>query len=177
MIESRITIHHSRLLLCVAGLLAPAPATAQQYPTKPIRFIIAQAPGGQNDVQARIIGAKLSEALGQPIVYDNRPGAGGQIAFELFAQAPADGYTLGSGSIYESNSWQGIVTRAGTQGQIIARLHSETVKVLRLPEVRNPIASQGNDIAASSPEEFTAYIRSEMEKWGKVIKAAGVQGE
>jgi tripartite-type tricarboxylate transporter receptor subunit TctC len=309
-------------------LLATAPAIAQQYPVKPVRFIIAQAPGGQNDVQARLIGAKLSEALGQPIVYDNRPGAGGQIGFELLAQMPPDGYTIASGSIstlavipmmprkprydplkdfapvtlvstspyvitvhpsvpahsvkqlvalararpdavvygsagiatgmhlttelfmmtagikmvhvpykggapattdllaghvavmfnnvitamphvksrrlralavttqkrspalpeaptvaeagypgYESNSWQGIVTRAGTPGRIVARLHSEAVKVLKLPEVRNPIAAQGNDIVASSPEEFTVYIRSEMEKWGKVIKAAGVQGE
>lgn len=49
---------------------------------------------------------------------------------------------------FESSSWQGIVSRGGTPGQIIARLHSETVKVLRLPEVRNPIAAQGNDIAA-----------------------------
>jgi tripartite-type tricarboxylate transporter receptor subunit TctC len=295
---------------------------------KPIRFIIAQAPGGQNDVQARIIGQKLAEALGQPMVYDNRAGAGGQIGFELLAQTPPDGYTIASGSIstlavipmmprkprydplkdfapvtlvstspyvitvhpsvparsvkqlvalakagpdtvvyaspgvatgvhlttelfmmtagirmvhvpykggapattdllagqvavmfnnvitavphvrvgrlralavttakrspalpeaptvgeagypgYESNSWQGIVTRAGTPGNIVARLHSEAVKVLNLPEVRNPIAAQGNDIIASSPEEFTAYIRSEMDKWGKVIKAAGVQGE
>jgi len=78
---------------------------------------------------------------------------------------------------YESNSWQGIVTRAGTPGNIVARLHSEAVKVLNLPEVRNPIAAQGNDIVASSPEEFSAYIRTEMEKWGKVIKAAGVSGE
>jgi tripartite-type tricarboxylate transporter receptor subunit TctC len=132
---------------------------------------------GQNDVQARPIGARLSEALGQPIVCDNRPGAGGRIGFELLAQTPPDGYTIASGSIYESNSWQGIVTRAGTPGQIIARLHSEAVKVLNLPDVRNPIAAQGNDIVASSPEEFTAYIRSEMDKWGKVIKAAGVSGE
>ena len=85
-------------LWCAAALLA-APVGAQQWPAKPIRFIIAQAPGGQNDVQARIIGAKLAEALGQPIVYDNRPGAAGQIAFELMAQTPPDGYTVASGSI------------------------------------------------------------------------------
>ena len=53
---------------------------------------------------------------------------------------------------FESNSWQGIVTRAGTPGPIVARLNSEAVRVLQLPEVRNPIVSQGNDIAASSPE-------------------------
>jgi tripartite-type tricarboxylate transporter receptor subunit TctC len=310
-------------LLCATALV-----DAQQYPAKPIRFIIAQAPGGQNDVQARIIGQKLAEALGQPMVYDNRAGAGGQIGFELLAQTPPDGYTIAMGSIstlavipmmprkprydpvrdfapvtlvstspyvvtthpsvpahtikqlvalaktrpgalnfatsgvgtgihlvtelfmmtagikmvhvpykggapaatdliaghaavmfnnvitavphvragklralavttvvrspalpetptvaesgypgFESNSWQGIVTRAGTPEPIVARLNSEAVKVLQLPEVRNPIVSQGNDIAASSPEAFLAYMRSEMDKWGKVIKAAGVSGE
>ena len=80
-------------------LLLAAPASAQQWPAKPIRFIIAQAPGGQNDVQARLIGAKLAEALGQAMIYDNRPGAGGQIAFELMAQTPPDGYTIAMGSI------------------------------------------------------------------------------
>jgi tripartite-type tricarboxylate transporter receptor subunit TctC len=78
---------------------------------------------------------------------------------------------------FESNSWQGIVTRAGTPGPIVARLNSEAVKVLQLPEVRNPIVSQGNDIAASSPEAFLAYIHSEMEKWSKVIQTAGVKNE
>jgi tripartite-type tricarboxylate transporter receptor subunit TctC len=328
MVESRIAIHHSRLLLLCVALLLAAPVDAQQYPAKPIRFVIAQAPGGQNDVQARIIGQKLAEALGQPMVYDNRPGAGGQIGFELLAQTPPDGYTIAMGSIstlavipmmprkprydplrdfapvtlvttspyvvtthpsvparsikqlvalakaqpgaiayatagsatgihlttelfmmtagismvhvpykggapattdllagqvavmfnnvitavphvrtgrlralavttarrspalpaaptvaesgypgFESNSWQGIVTRAGTPGPIVARLNSEAVKVLQLPEVRNPIVSQGNDIAASSPEAFLAYIHSEMEKWSKVIQTAGVKNE
>jgi tripartite-type tricarboxylate transporter receptor subunit TctC len=78
---------------------------------------------------------------------------------------------------FESNSWQGIVTRAGTPGAVIARLNAETVKVLQLPDVRNAIAGMGNDIAAGSPEAFLAYISSEMEKWGKVIKAANVRSE
>jgi tripartite-type tricarboxylate transporter receptor subunit TctC len=320
-------IHDPRVWLCAAALLA-VPAGAQPYPAKPVRFIIAQAPGGQNDVQARLIGQKLAEALGQPMVYDNRAGAGGQIGFELLAQTPPDGYTIAMGSIstlavipmmprkprydplkdfapvtlvstspyvvnthpsvpalsikqlvalakarpgqlayatsgvatgihlttelfmmtagikmvhvpykggapattdliagqvavmfnnvitavphvktgrlralavttvkrspavpevptvaesgypgFESGSWQGIVTRAGAPQAIVARLNGETVKVLQLPEVRNPIASQGNDIAAGTPEEFTAYIRREMEKWGKVIQTAGVKND
>jgi len=91
---------HPYLVTLISSLLcAAAPASAQQYPVKPIRFIIAQAPGGQNDVQARLIGQKLAEALGQPMVYDNRAGAGGQIGFELLAQTPADGYTIAMGSI------------------------------------------------------------------------------
>jgi tripartite-type tricarboxylate transporter receptor subunit TctC len=323
--RSRVTGHGSRFLLCAAALQLTAPAGAQSWPAKPIRFIIAQAPGGQNDVQARIIGQKLAEALGQPMVYDNRPGAGGQIGFELLAQTPPDGYTIAMGSIstlavipmmprkprydplrdfapvtlvttspyvvtthpsvparsikqlvalakaqpgaiayatagsatgihlttelfmmtagismvhvpykggapattdllagqvavmfnnvitavphvrtgrlralavttahrspalpaaptvaesgypgFESNSWQGIVTRAGAAETVVARLNAEVVRILNSAEVRSINASQGNDIAASSPEVFLAYMRSEMEKWGKVIRAVGV---
>ncbi len=295
---------------------------------KPIRFIIAQAPGGQNDVQARLIGQKLAEALGQPMVYDNRAGAGGQIGFELLAQTPPDGYTLAMGSIstlavipmmprkprydplkdfapvtlattspyfvavhpsvparslkqlvgiakarpgalsyatpgsgtgihlttelfmmiagikmthvpykggapatmdliagnvavmfnnatttvphvatgklralavstakrspalpdvvtvaeagypgFESNSWQGIVTRAGTPPAIIARLNGEVVRILGMPDVKSINQNLGNEDAAGTPEAFLAYIRTEMEKWGKVIKAAGVTNQ
>jgi tripartite-type tricarboxylate transporter receptor subunit TctC len=327
-VDPRPTIHVPRVLLCAAVLLAAASAGAQPYPVKPIRFIIAQAPGGQNDVQARLIGQKLGEALGQPMVYDNRAGAGGQIGFELLAQVPPDGYTLAMGSIstlavipmmprkprydplkdfapislattspyfvtvhpsiparslkqmtalakarpgalsyatpgsgtgihlttelfmmiagikmthvpykggapatmdliagnvavmfnnattsvphvatgklralavstarrspalpdvvtvaeagypgFESNSWQGIVTRAGTPPAIIARLNGEVVRILGLPEVKSINQNLGNEDAGGTPEAFLAYIRTEMEKWGKVIKAAGVTNQ
>jgi tripartite-type tricarboxylate transporter receptor subunit TctC len=69
-------------------------ACAQSFPTKPIRWIIDFPPGGPSDSLARVVGEKLSAALGQPIVYDNRPGANGVIAYGLAARAPADGYTL-----------------------------------------------------------------------------------
>lgn len=82
--------------LLAAVLLAPVTVAAQSWPVKPIRFMIVQAPGGQNDVQLRLIGPRLAEALGQPIIYDNRPGAGGALGFELFAQTPPDVYATGS---------------------------------------------------------------------------------
>jgi tripartite-type tricarboxylate transporter receptor subunit TctC len=324
--ETRIPA--SLLHLVIASLFLGAPAAAQQWPAKPIRFIIAQAPGGQNDVQARLIGQKLADALGQPMIYDNRPGAGGQIGFELLAQTPPDGYTIAMGSIstlavipmmprkprydplkdfaavtlattspyfvtvhpsvparslkeltalakaqpgalsyatpgtgtgihlttelfmmiagikmvhvpykggapatmdliaghvavmfnnatttvphvatgklrvlavstarrspalpevptageagypsFESNSWQGIVTRAGTPPAIVSRLNGEVARILGLPDVRTTNRALGNEAAAGSPEEFLAYMRAEMEKWGKVIKAAGVRNE
>jgi tripartite-type tricarboxylate transporter receptor subunit TctC len=66
----------------------------KDYPAKPIRFIVATAPGGSNDVLARMIGAKLHEAWGQPVIIDNRGGGGGNIAANVAAKSPPDGYTL-----------------------------------------------------------------------------------
>ena len=314
--------------LVVGALVASAlsaPAHAQNYPTRSIRFIVPQQPGGQNDVQARLIAQRLAEVLGQPVVVDNRPGAGGAVGFELAAQTPPDGHMLALGSIstlavipmmpkkprydvlkdfapvtliskspyivvvhpavpaktikelvalararpgaltyassgtatgvhlttemfklaagidmvhvpykgsapatiallsgeaavmfnnvisamphvrngklralgvtssrrshaapevptiaesgyrgFEAGSWQGIVVRAGTPPEIVARLNREIVKILNTPEVKDPIQRDGNDVVADTPAEFTAFIRSEMDKLGKVIRAAKV---
>lgn len=79
-------------VLAAAGI---APAAAQtDYPARPIRVIVPLAPGGGSDVTTRFIGVRLSERLGQPIVVDNRPGAGSAIASEIAAGAPPDGHTL-----------------------------------------------------------------------------------
>lgn len=67
---------------------------ALQYPAKPIRMIVTSAAGSGPDITARIVGQKLTGSLGQPVVIENRPGAGGSIAAELVAKAPPDGYTL-----------------------------------------------------------------------------------
>jgi len=69
-------------------------ARAQAYPTRPVRWIVGFAPGGGNDIVARLMGQWLSERLGQPFIIDNRPGGGTNIATEAVVRAPADGYTL-----------------------------------------------------------------------------------
>ncbi|MGY2486926.1 tripartite tricarboxylate transporter substrate binding protein [Cupriavidus sp. CP313] len=74
--------------------LAAAPAFAEAYPGKAIRLVVPFPPGGPTDTAARIIGQKMSEALKQPVVVDNRPGASGTIGAENVAKSPADGYTL-----------------------------------------------------------------------------------
>ena len=80
----------------LAGIaaLAGAAAHAQTYPAKPVRFIVPFAPGGGNDIVARLIGGKLSEAWNQQVVIDNRGGAGGNIAAEIVARSAPDGYTI-----------------------------------------------------------------------------------
>ncbi len=313
---------------CAVGPVVAAPAGGSDYPNKPIRLIVPQTAGGQNDVQARVIAQKISESMGQTVVVDNRPGAAGAIGFEISVKAPPDGYTLLLGSIstlavlpsmpnkpnydvlrdfapvtllstspymlvvhpsvaarnvaelvalakakpralafassgtgsglhlatelfqlragiemvhvpykgsgpatielvagqvqlmlnnmipamphvksgrlralavttanrspaapevptiaesgypgFEAGSWQGIVTIAGTPRPVIRRLHAEIVKALHSPEARTHIAGQGNEIIANTPEEFTAFIRRELEKWATVVKAAKIRGE
>src|SRR5260370_2027754 len=92
-----------RLLLAlalIALLLGFAPTWAfAQYPTKPIRFIVPWGPGSGPDVTSRIVATELSARLGQPIVIDNRPGAGGTVGMALIARTSPDGYTLVPGNL------------------------------------------------------------------------------
>lgn len=81
----------------VAAIYSVAHA-ADNYPSRPIRIIVPSPPGGGNDIMARIGAQRLSEAWSRPVIVDNRPGAGGAIAFELVARAEPDGYTLLLGS-------------------------------------------------------------------------------
>src|SRR5215218_2186964 len=80
----------------MASIAIASSAVAQNYPAKTIRYIIAFPPGGSNDILARIIGARMTEAMGQTVIIDNRPGGGANIGVEAIARAPADGYTIGN---------------------------------------------------------------------------------
>src|SRR6266849_537677 len=83
------------LSVVVAALgLAAGEAPAQVYPSKPIRIIVPFAAGGAVDALARLIGTKLADNLGQPVVIENRPGAGGNIGADAVAKSPPDGYTM-----------------------------------------------------------------------------------
>ena len=83
----------------IAQLVEGAQAQRTEYPTRPIRFVVPFAPGGSLDTLARIVGVRLYESLGQPVVSDNRPAAGGTVGSDLVAKAQPDGYTLLIGSI------------------------------------------------------------------------------
>ena len=80
------------VVLLIGAMVAPL--CAQTYPNKPIRFILPLPPGGPIDILGRIIGLKLTERLGQPVVPENRPGAGGNVGIEFAAKARPDGYTI-----------------------------------------------------------------------------------
>ena len=98
-------------LLGLVLWLAGAAALAQTYPSKPVRFIVPITPGGSNDVVARAIAQKLGETWGQPVVVENRPGAGMNLGAEAVAKSPADGYTwlLGANNLFAFNPHMGKV--------------------------------------------------------------------
>ena len=76
---------------------------------------------------------------------------------------------------YEATSWYGLMVPAATPKDAIARLHAETVKVLARPDVRERFGTTDMEIVGSTPEQFGALVRSEIAKWGKVVKATGLK--
>ena len=80
--------------LCLSAVFASPLGLAQDYPTKPIRIVVPLPPGGSNDVLARLLGQKMSESFGQPVIVENKPGAAGNIASEFMARAEGDGYYI-----------------------------------------------------------------------------------
>lgn len=89
-----ILSHSLRGAICVTLLAASGAVYAQAYPNKPVRIIVPFPPGGANDIATRTLNIRLPALLGQNLIIDNRPGAGGNIGAELTAKAPPDGYTL-----------------------------------------------------------------------------------
>ena len=318
------------MIICgvAVALFCDPSQAAETYPTKTVQIIVSFAAGGGVDSVARIVAAKLTESLGQPVLVDNRPGASGMIGTDVAAKAPPDGYTLllgtqtvlvvapilygkttfeplklfssivligstplilvtnpalpvksvkelialtkakpgeldfGSGGVgttphmagelfnsmagikvvhvaykgeapaltdimgghlhmmfsnvsaalpyvkagklkglavssmerlaaapgiptvaesgvpgFEAQTWFGLLAPAGTPPEIVKRLNADVLKALTKPDVKDKLASLGLTIAGSTPERFSAYIKSEYTKWAKVIKDAGIKME
>ena len=313
--------------LALAGLWMAAPVSAQPYPSKPIRVIVAFAPGGIADFAARSVSQRLSESLGVPVVVENRPGAGGITGAEVVAKSPPDGYTLlvtsishtinpsvrknlpfdavrdfapvtlitdapnflvvhpslpvksvkelialararpgqityassGTGTSthlsgelfkslaridivhvpykgggpavidlvgghvqmmfstlpsvlqqvragklrglavtgarrfpaaqefptmieagvagFEVSGWSGMFAPAGAPREAVSRLAAEIGKILRAPELKERFFVQGAEPVGNTPEEFAAFVSSEIAKWKKVVEASGMQAD
>jgi len=78
---------------------------------------------------------------------------------------------------FDATSWNGVLVPAGTPRPIIDKVHAGVVKALQSPEVKDRLVGDGAEPVGSTPEQFAAFIRAEMAKWGKVIKAAGIKAE
>jgi tripartite-type tricarboxylate transporter receptor subunit TctC len=314
--------------LAMPLLLVAAPAGAQAWPAKPIRFIVTLAPGSAVDIVARLTGEPVSRALGQPVIVESRVGGGGVVAAEFVMRAPADGYTMLVGSIashginpslvpripydamkdfapvvslasspnvliastslpvtsvkelialarkrpgeltyasggngtshhmggelfgllsgtkmthvpykgspqavgavvsgevalmfpnipnamglakagklrilgvttprrlsfwpelptiaesglpgYEVIAWFGLFAPAGTPAAVVDRMNTEANRALGTPSVRESLVAQGFEIMGGTVAEFTAFVRNEIDKWAKVVKATGAKAE
>jgi tripartite-type tricarboxylate transporter receptor subunit TctC len=186
-------------LLIVAALFSVVVpnAWAQGYPSKPIRLVVPFTPGEGTDILARVIAVRVSESLGQPIVVDNRPGAGGTIGFETVAHANPDGYTLiivnsnysGTSAIvklsYDPVNDVEPIILIGETGlvlvvhpsmpvksvkDIIARWNKEAANVLQTEEMKSRLAGEGVEPAGGPPEQFLKIIRRDVEKRKRVVK-------
>lgn len=322
----RMLIHKALLLAVALFTVAGDDALAQSYPNKTVKIVIPFPPGGISDVLGRVIGQKLGEVWGQPVVVENRPGAGTTIAADFIAKSPPDGYTLyyiditthsinaslykklpydsvkdfapvmlvtstplmlvlhpsvpaksvkelialakakpgqfniahsGPGTIvhltgelfkstagidmvnipytgsapattavlsgeasmifstmppalthtkagrlralavttakraapapdvptmieagvsgFESVLWNGILVSAKTPREIIDKINSDMRRILQLPDVKERFAAQGGEISPSTPEQLAAHLKSEIDKWGKVVRVSGAR--
>ena len=325
---SRLRDATDRESYAAAVLIAQAPVASPQYPNRPIRFIVPFPPGGSTDTYGRIVARKLAETLGQAIVIDNRPGAGGALGAELAAKAVPDGYTIwigqdgnlalgpamrannnydpvrdfapvsllvktpqviavnegsplaslkdlvaaakknpgaltyGSAGLgttghilgvffnqaagievthvpykgaapamldlrggritylatsmpaavqfakdgkirvlatsgrrrarvipdiptvaesgypnFETIIWHGVLAPAKTPRDVVMRLNREIVAALALPDVQKLLLAEGGELSPCTPAEFAEFLKSEVAKWAKVIKQAGITAE
>jgi tripartite-type tricarboxylate transporter receptor subunit TctC len=155
--------------LTLVTAVSALPAFGQSYPARPIRFILGFAPGGASDTMARAIGTRLSEGLGQPVVIDNRAGAGGNIAAEIVARSIPDGYTmlLGNNGILAVNV------------SLYSKLAFDPVKDFA-PVVL--IASQPNvlvvhpAVAAKSVKELVALVKAKPGQLNYASPGTGTTG-
>src|ERR1041384_6246280 len=148
---------------CAMALGLATPASAQDYPNRPIRLIVSFGPGGGADIVGRILGQAITERLGHAVVIETRPGAAGTIGNELVARAEKDGYTLG----------------IMTAGQIIAAVMNKSLRYDTATPFE-PIAQVATASLimvtrqGSTPEAFGKFMADELARWNKVREAAGI---
>jgi tripartite-type tricarboxylate transporter receptor subunit TctC len=156
----------SRCVLLVLLAAAAAPALAQSYPTKPIRLIVEFAPGGLIDTMARAIQPKVSEALGQPVIIENRGGAGGTLAEAQVAKSPPDGYTVlfaGDAVAFNPHLFNGLPYD----------LFRDLVPVSQIAKVPLVMIVPAN-LPVGSAQEFAAYARARPGQLSYASPGSGV---
>ncbi|MDM0091115.1 MULTISPECIES: tripartite tricarboxylate transporter substrate binding protein [unclassified Variovorax] len=160
-------------LIASAWIGLPFAAQAADYPSKPIRFVVPYTAGGTTDLVARTVGQKVSEKLGQPVIIDNRAGAGGNIGMDAVAKSPADGYTIGFGAISTNalnpHIYKSMAFDPRKDFSAISLLGTSTI-VLEVPAA-SPIQSVAELIAAAKKNPGLPYATAGA---GTSMNLAGV---
>ena len=165
-----MNIPRRRFLHLAAGAAALPAATriafADTYPSRPVHLVVGFSAGSASDINARLVGQRLSERLGQPFVVDNRSGAGGNIASAFVVRAPADGYTL----IYASTAVA--INATLYEGKLSYDFLRDTVPIAGV--VRTPFVMEVNrDLPVKTVPEFIAYAKANPGKINMATVGAG----
>jgi tripartite-type tricarboxylate transporter receptor subunit TctC len=153
---------------CTLGLAAASALaqSADSYPSKPVKIIVPYAPGGATDVIARIVGARLTESLGQSFIVENRTGATGNVALEYIAKAPADGYTLFVGNVSTNT-----INENTFAHQLTIKPSRDLVGIAKLVEIPHIVAAS----AAFPANTIAEFIAEAKKNPGKInYGSAGV---
>ncbi len=156
----RMTTLPPLLLLAAAALVTPvsqAGAAEAAFPAKPVRFLVGFAPGGANDLVARVVAAKLSPRLGQQVVVDNRSGAGGNIAHDMVAKATPDGYTMVLASVAS------LAMSPGLLGKVPYDPVNDFAPVAQLVDVSSLLSTQASS-NAKTLKDFVARAKQQPDK-------------
>ena len=176
----------SALLFCMFACIfaITEPATAQDYPSRPVKILVPYGPGGATDIIARIVAAKLTESMGQTFLVENRPGANGNIALEAAAKAPPDGYTLLVGNVSTNAINENVFAQ-----QLQIKPSRDLVGIAKLVEIPHIVVAAAN-LPANNIAELIALAKKEPGKINfasvglgsyphldmeRLMKAAGIQ--
>ena len=159
----KVILHSSSFILCCA--FAASAALAQQYPSRPIRIIVPFAPGAATDIIARLLGQKMTENWGQPVVVDNRGGAGGNIGMGYAANAAGDGYTI----LFVSSS---LMVNPGLYKQIPYDPYKSFIPISNLSASPHVFYAHPS-VPAKSLAELITLVRKEPKKYSIATPGIG----
>jgi tripartite-type tricarboxylate transporter receptor subunit TctC len=173
----------TRVAVTITLFAASFSIFGQNYPSRAARIVVPWTPGGTADLLARLAGQKFSESfenivVSSPYVKSGRIKALAVTSAKRAAALPAVPTIAESGVPgFEAVGWFGMAVPAATPKEIIAKLNSELVRVLAMPDIRERISSLGAEVVSTTPEGMDQFNRAQIALWARVVKASGAKVE